>query len=165
MKGITKRERWDPFEDLFGLRTRPWEEMFDMPARLERLTPRALVPTGMLELDWTPATNIVETRDKFILRAELPGMEEKDVHIELEGRLLTINGERKFEKKTEDENYHRIESSYGKFYRSFTLPHDVEESRIEANFDNGVLTIEVPKVEGAKPKQIPISGRKKIKAS
>lgn len=164
MKSLTRRERWDPFQDLFSLRARPFEEMFEIPRRFERLLQRS-PESEVMEFDWMPATDVVENKDNFIVRSELPGMEEKDVRIEMEGRLLTITGERKFEKKTEDENYHRIESSYGKFFRSFTLPQEVEPDKIHANFENGVLTVEIPKIEGAKPKQIPISGKKRIKAA
>jgi len=103
-----------------------------------------------------PVVNVEETENEYLISAELPGMEKKDIHISLENNLLSISGEKKSESKTEDKNYHRFERSYGKFYRSFELPHSIDREKIDANYKNGVLNLSLPKAEEAKPKQIEV---------
>jgi HSP20 family protein len=105
---------------------------------------------------WAPAVDILETPEAYEVRAELPGIPKEDVHITVENNILTIKGERKFEKDETKENYHRIERAYGAFARSFTLATRVDQERVEARFDNGVLTVAVPKAAEAKPKRIDI---------
>ena len=90
------------------------------------------------------------------LSAELPGISREDVQISIENSVLTISGERKFEKDTKEENYHRIERSYGAFSRSFTLPSNVKTDQVAASFKDGVLTIALPKADEAKPRKIEI---------
>ncbi len=92
----------------------------------------------------------------MVVRVEVPGMDEKDLKVHYEDGLLTISGEREFERK-DDRNYHRIERSYGSFVRSFSLPRSVDADKISASYKNGVLEIEIPKLEEAKPKQIQIN--------
>ncbi len=104
---------------------------------------------------WVPPMDIAEESDRLLIRVEVPGVEEKDLQVNFEDGLLMISGERQFERK-EDRNYHRIERSYGSFSRSFTLPRNVDSNKISATFKNGILEIEVPKLEEAKPKQIQI---------
>ena len=105
---------------------------------------------------WAPAVDILETPEAYEVKAELPGIPKEDVHITVENNILTLKGERKFEKDETKENYHRIERTYGAFARSFNLPTRVDQERVEAKFDNGVLTISVPKAAEAKPKRIEI---------
>lgn len=110
--------------------------------------------------DFTPRVDVAETDGSITLHAELPGIDKKDVKITVnDGNILTIAGEKKREEKTEDKekNYMRIERSYGSFARSFTLPDNVSTENINAAFDNGVLTITVPKKEPAKPKELEVT--------
>lgn len=106
---------------------------------------------------WTPAVDIRETEDALTLFAEIPGIAKDDVHLSVENDRLTISGERKFEKDTKEENYHRIERTYGAFTRSFALPKNVDTGKVKATFTDGVLMINLPKTEEAKPRQIEIS--------
>ncbi|HXO22592.1 MAG TPA: Hsp20/alpha crystallin family protein [Thermoanaerobaculia bacterium] len=106
---------------------------------------------------WSPMVDILETDDAYEFKAELPGVAKDDVEITVENNVLTLKGERKFEKEDSKENYHRIERAYGTFARSFTLPTRVSHDGVEAKFDNGVLTVVVPKAAEAKPRKIDIS--------
>lgn len=105
---------------------------------------------------WAPAVDIYETTEAYVVKAELPGIPKEDVHITVENNVLTLKGERRFEKDETKENYHRVERTYGAFARSFTLPTRVDHEGVQAKFDNGVLTISVPKAAEAKPKRIEI---------
>jgi HSP20 family protein len=105
---------------------------------------------------WAPPVDVAEEADKILVRVEVPGMNENDLRVRYEDGLLTISGERQFEQK-ETRNYHRIERSYGSFARSFSLPRNVDANKISAAYKNGVLEIEIPKPEEAKPKQIAIN--------
>ena len=109
------------------------------------------------EDNWLPAVDIREDDDQFVFTAELPGMNREQVDITIEEKVLTIAGERKFESKEDNKNYHRIERSYGTFSRSFSLPQDVDADAVGAQFENGVLTITLPKSEATKPRKIEIS--------
>jgi len=107
---------------------------------------------------WAPRVDVLETTDTYQVTAELPGIRKEDVEITLENNLLTLKGERKFEKDgSQQESYHRIERIYGPFSRSFTLPNKVAQDRVEAKFDSGLLTITIPKVAEARPKKIEIA--------
>jgi HSP20 family protein len=123
------------FDDFFGL----------MPARRE----------GSASM-WSPSVDISETADSFIVRAELPGMKKDDIELEVENNVLAIRGERKFEKTDEGENYHFMERSYGSFYRSFTLPKNVDSETIGAEYKDGMLIVTIPKKEEVKPKKVEI---------
>lgn len=106
---------------------------------------------------WMPSADITETETGFEIRAELPGVTKNDVHVSVTDNLLTIKGEKRQEEKTDSDNFHRVERSYGSFQRSFTLPRNVETADIKAGFKDGVLTISIPKTEAAKPTEIPIT--------
>ncbi|HET6936563.1 MAG TPA: Hsp20/alpha crystallin family protein [Candidatus Angelobacter sp.] len=106
--------------------------------------------------DFVPAVNVFEDEHNITIEADLPGVDDKDLDIRLENNVLTISGERKFENEEKKENFHRIERSYGRFTRSFTLPPTVETENVNAEFNNGVLKITLNKKEEAKPKQIKI---------
>ena len=106
---------------------------------------------------WVPPVDIQENGDSYLFHAELPGMSKEDIHITLENSVLRLSGERKFEKDAKKENYHRVERTYGTFTRTFTLPTQVDPEKVQAAFENGILTITVPKAEQAKPRRISIS--------
>jgi HSP20 family protein len=106
---------------------------------------------------WVPPVDIQETEDGYRLHAELPGLTKEDIDITLENNVLRLSGERKFEKDVKKESFHRIERTYGSFSRAFALPQQVNPEGVQANFENGVLTITVPKAEQAKPRKIAIS--------
>ena len=105
---------------------------------------------------WIPAMDLVETADALVLKADLPGLTEDDVEIEVKDSVLTISGERKSESEEKKEGYHRVERSHGSFSRSLTLPDGVEPDQVKAEFTNGVLEVRVPKPEERKPTKIAI---------
>ena len=106
---------------------------------------------------WTPAVDIRESEDTLTLYAEIPGVAKEDVHLSVENGRLTLSGERKFEKDTQEENYHRIERTFGTFTRSFSLPENVDTGAVKASFRDGILTVSLPKAEEAKPRKIEIA--------
>ena len=138
---------YDPFRELRGLQ----EEM-------NRVFNTNLNRGGndLARGAWNPSVDIFENKDNIVLEAELPGMKPEDVHISIENNVLTIHGERRFEKKDEQDNFHRVERSYGSFTRSFTLPPTVSSENVDAVFDNGVLRLTMAKREEAKPRRIEI---------
>jgi HSP20 family protein len=107
---------------------------------------------------WAPPVDVSETKEALTFHVELPGFRQEDLKLNVENGVLTLEGERKFEEETKDKSYHRVERSYGKFFRSFALPGNVDASKIQAHLSDGVLMIEMPKREEAKPKSIPIAG-------
>jgi HSP20 family protein len=141
--------RWDPFRDLVTLRD-----------KMNRLFEDAVTGRGeekdLIASSWTPAVDIYEDENQLVLTAEIPGIDEKDVEIKIEDNLLSIHGERKLEKETKQENYHRVERAYGSFYRSFTLPNTVDQDKIHAEHENGVLKITMPKRLELKPRKVKI---------
>jgi len=106
---------------------------------------------------WAPAVDIYETEHELVVKADLPEVDPKDLDIRVENNILTIRGERKFEKKVNEENYLRVERAYGSFSRSFSLANTVNSEAIKADYQNGVLTLTIPKREEAKPKQIKVN--------
>lgn len=141
--------RWDPFRDLVTLRekmNRLFEETFT--GRGEK--------KDLVSGTWSPSVDIYETENAMVLTAEVPGMKEDEIEIKIEDNTLILQGERKFEKETKEENYHRIERSYGSFYRSFTLPNSIDQDKIQAVHENGVLKITMPKRPELKPKKVKV---------
>ena len=106
---------------------------------------------------WAPAVDIFETPNELVVKADLPDVDEKDIDIRVENNLLTIRGERKFEKSVSEDNYLRVERTYGAFSRSFSLPTTVNAEAIHAEYKNGVLTVNLPKREESKPRQVKVS--------
>jgi HSP20 family protein len=141
--------RWDPFRDIITLRE-----------KMNRLFEDAVTARGdekdMISSTWTPSVDIYETENSIVLTAEVPGVDENNIEIKIEDNTLALNGERIFEKETSEENYHRIERSYGSFYRSFTIPRNVDQEKIKAEHDNGVLRITMPKKPDSKPKTVKV---------
>ena len=132
---------WTPLRDL----DRIFNRMRPITAGLDEDGPGFSLLNA--DLKWKPAADIAETKEEFIIKADLPEVEKKDIQIDVADGLITIRGERRYEKKSEDEKQHRIESFYGSFERSFTLPPSVDEEAIKAESANGVLTIHLPKRE------------------
>jgi len=138
------------------VRWSPWRELEDIHRGLSRILDDVSFG-GVTETErWVPAVDIRETDDALLVQAELPGIDKKDVKVEVKDGVLTISGERKYEKDVKEENVHRIERSYGKFVRSFALPTNVDTERVDATMKNGILEIRLPKQESAKPKAITV---------
>jgi len=145
--------RWEPFRDLMTT-----QRDFD------RLFREAFSPVfGKVELStrtWAPPVDIYETDENLVLKAELPGINPDSVEIRVEDNTLYLKGERKFEKEVKEQNYHRVERSYGTFTRTFSLPGSIDADRVAASYKDGVLTLTMPKKEEAKPKTIKINVNK-----
>ena len=106
---------------------------------------------------WTPSVDIMEKDGNLVLRAELPGLTEKEIELKIEGNILTLKGERKMESEDEKGTYHRVESCYGSFTRSFRLPETVDSEKINAEYKNGILKVTIPQKPEVKPREIPVS--------
>ncbi len=142
--------KWDPFRDIMVLRDRMnrlFEDLVSSPK---------FEDSDIIQSTWSPAVDIYETENELVLTAELPGVNEKDVEIKVEDNTLSLRGERKFEKETREENYHRIERAYGSFYRSFSLPNYVDQEKISAEYENGLLKVHMPKKAEVKPRKVKI---------
>jgi HSP20 family protein len=141
--------KWEPFRDLMTAQR-----------DLDRLFRETFSPLfGETELStrsWAPPVDIYETDNDIVLKAELPGVDPKDVEVRVEDNYLYLKGERKFEKEVKEQNYHRVERSYGSFARSFSLPNSINADKVKAEFKDGLLTLTMPKREEAKPKTIKI---------
>ena len=143
------------------VRWSPWREMTTLQNRFNRMFDDPFFRVGRLDDDasmgmWNPTVDLYEKDDNFVIKAELPGVNKKDIMIDLKDRVLTLSGERSYDNEVNEENYYRRERSYGKFQRAFTLPADVDSDKIKAEFKDGVLQVEVPKPEERKPKQVTI---------
>lgn len=147
--------RFEPFRDLLSLQER-MNRLFSESYRSQQTSEDDWALGGT----WAPAVDIYEQDNNIVIKAELPGLDPKDVDIRLDNSVLTIKGERKLDNEVKKENYHRVERSYGGFTRSFTLPNTVDANNIKAEFKDGVLRITLPKREEAKPKQIQIQATK-----
>ncbi len=144
--------RWEPFRDLVSIQDR-MNRIFDDAFRGGS---RQDEEEWALGGSWAPPVDIYEQDGTLVLKAELPGIDPKDVDVRVENNVLTLHGERKFDQEVKRENCHRVERSYGTFSRSFTLPNVVDTGNIKAEFKDGVLRVTMPKREEAKPKQIQI---------
>jgi len=141
--------RWDPVNTLAKFQDEV-TRLFDEPIFRGFRTPTSLTM-------WTPAVDIFETEQELVLKAELPGFDEKDIDVRVEKNTLTVSGERKYDKEFKEENALRMERYYGTFNRTFTLPNTVKLDAVKAEYKSGVLTVKLPKLEEAKPKQIKIA--------
>jgi len=142
--------RWDPFRELSSLQERMNRLFSDFRVR---------PPLGEEEITqgaWVPPVDIYETSDSIVLEAELPGLTKDNIVVEVKDSTLTLKGDKKFEREVKEENYHRVERSYGGFQRAFTLPSTVQQDKVKAKFRDGILEITIPKAEEAKPKQIKV---------
>jgi len=141
------------------IRWRPLGEIDTFKREMDRMFDDLFQPSSELSessLSWYPSVDVKETKDEFVISAEVPGMSKDDIKINISDNTLTIKGEKKEEKKEENHNYHRVERRFGSFQRSFTLPTHIEDKKVKASYKDGVLTISMPKKEEAKPKEIPI---------
>ena len=142
--------RWDPFREL--------EEVSD---RLNRMFSRPAVPAknareALTVADWSPTVDISESEEEYLIKAELPEVKKENVKVTLEDGVLTLSGERRQEKEEKNVKYHRVERSYGSFVRSFSLPELVDETKVKAEYKDGVLSLHLPKSEKAKPRAIEV---------
>jgi len=138
--------RWDPFRELTALQT-----------EVNRLFSRVGSGEVAERQSWTPSIDVIETDDSIKLKAELAGMDPKDISIEVQDNVLTVSGERRFQEEVKEDKNYRIERRYGSFSRSLALPQTLNENGIEAKYENGVLEVVVPKAEVAKPKKISVA--------
>ena len=145
MSAIT---RWDAFHNLSTLQEQ-------VNRLFEGSSPRRSDQSALTT--WAPAVDIYETENELVLKADLPDVNEKDLDIRIESNILTIKGERRFEEKVKEDNYLRVERTYGSFSRSFSLPSTVDSGSIKADYKNGVLTVELPKRAESKPRQVKIN--------
>jgi HSP20 family protein len=142
------------FRNRYGLV--PWNPLRDVEDRFGRLfADLAPTPEGG-HRDWTPSVDVSETEDAYVIEADLPGLDKKDIELSVHDTVVTIKGERKSEKEEKGDKYHRIERSHGVFQRSFNLAGGFDGEKVEADFRNGVLRVTLPKREEAKPKQIDV---------
>lgn len=136
------------------IRWTPWHELESINRQLSRMLDES--PESEERGNWLPAVDIHETEDMFIVEAEVPGIEKKDIKVNVENGMLTISGERRYEKDVKEEGRHRIERSYGRFTRSFALPTHVDTSKVAAKVEDGMLKVTLPKTEAVKPKSISV---------
>ena len=160
-------ERWRPGRGLMPWR--PFRELGEMERRFEDILGRPFLPAvwrriPMVEMGWAPSIEVFEKEDKLVVKAELPGMKEEDIDISVVGDTLTIKGERKAESEVKEEDYYCCERSYGSFSRSIAVPSSVDANKIEANYEDGVLEVSLPKAPEVKPKKVTVSAKKKEKA-
>jgi HSP20 family protein len=142
--------RWDPFREVATLQNR-MNSLFQDFSRNQGGEADLPTTTGFV-----PPVDVYEDGHKIVLKLEVPGIKQDDLDIRIENNTLTVRGERKFEKEEKEENFHRIERRYGSFFRAFTLPTTVDTENVKANYDSGVLRLELDKRAEAKPKQIKI---------
>ena len=139
-------DRWEPYRGSYDSQlNRLFSDFFGRTSQEQNLTP------------WVPAVDILENEHELVVKADLPDIKPEELDIRVENNILTIRGERKFEKKSEEKNYLRVERSYGSFARSFSLSNTVNTEAIKADYKDGVLALSIPKREEAKPKQIKVS--------
>lgn len=143
--------RWDPFRDVMTLQER-MNRLFDQTLSRTRTDD----DEGLTASMWSPAVDIFETSDSIVMKAELPGVNRDNIDIQVQDNTLMLKGERKFEREVKEENYLRIERSYGAFQRAFNLPAVVRQDKIKAVFKDGVLEVTMPKADEAKPTQVKI---------
>lgn len=142
--------RWNPIRDLYNFRHR-MNHMFD-----NAFTPTLKEDEALSMWHWKPAVDVYDNGSHIMIKAELPGMDKKNIDVHVNGRFLTLKGERSSENEVKEDKYHRRERSYGKFERVFTLPAEVDPDKITADYKDGVLKIHIPKPEEQKPKQITV---------
>src|SRR4029453_1111769 len=142
------------------VRWEPMRELTSLQGEMNRLFSTFFEENGGAARRWAPAMDLVDGGDRLVLKADLPGLSEEDVRIEVQDRLLTVSGERKSEHEEKREGYYRMERAYSSFSRSVTLPDGIDADQIDASFDKGVLEVRIPKPEERKPHRVEISGAK-----
>ena len=157
-------ERWQPSRRIIPWR--PFRELEEVERRFDDIFGRPFVPAAwrrfpIREMAWAPAVEVFEKEDKFVVRADLPGVKEEDIDVSIEGDMLTIKGEKESESEVKEESYYCCERSYGSFYRSIALPATVDSKKIEASYEDGVLEVSLPKAAKSKSKKVTVSAKKK----
>ena len=147
--------RWNPTRELMNME-REFNRMFNSLNRKFKSADKEDSDGEFENAVWMPLADISENKDSFLINVDLPGIDKKDVKISFTDGQLTISGERKQEKESKNSTYHRVERSYGKYYRSFSLPKEIKADEIDAEFKNGQLMITIPKSEEVKPKEIEV---------
>jgi HSP20 family protein len=142
--------RWDPFSDMDRVFSRIVPRSFGSRPRL------SWRGDGGTKFEWSPSADISETDKEYLVRAELPAVKKDDVTVTVDGRMITIEGERKQEKQEKNEKFHRVESFFGSFSRSFSLPENVDTANIKCDSKDGVLTVHIPKKQIERPKTLEI---------
>jgi HSP20 family protein len=148
--------RFDPFRELDRLQSEVNRLFEGYNAPPERATGTGALTQGSRL--WSPAVDVAEDRNEIVLRAEIPGMKQDEIDIELTGDTLTLRGERKFENEERTENFVRVERSYGRFQRSFTLGVPIQHDKVTASYQDGILEIHLPKSEETKPRKVTVTG-------
>ena len=154
MPGLT---RWEPFG-----RWNPWKDLEELEKRLSSVLGPAPSTVGgekkeaIAVAEWSPLVDITEDEKKYVVKAEIPEMKKEDIKINVHDDVLTVSGERKYEKEEKGKKYHRVERAYGSFMRSFTLPEDADGTKVNAEYKDGILKVHLPKSEKAKPKAIEV---------
>jgi HSP20 family protein len=143
--------RWDPFRELDDLQSRLSTLFGRVPVRKNGESKEALTVA-----EWAPLVDITEDEKEYLIKAELPEVKKEDIKLTVHDDVMTITGERKFEKEEKGKKYHRVERAYGSFTRSFTLPEDADPAKVAADYKDGVLKVHLPKSEKAKPKSIEV---------
>ena len=135
---------------------RPYRSLISLPEEVERFFSDLGFDAADSDTMWSPSVDLSESENTYEVKAEIPGMKKEDIRVSYEDDVLTLTGEKKQEKETKKKNYHRVERAYGRFQRSFRLPKTVNKDEIKAKYEDGVLTVEIPKTEAAKPKEIAV---------
>ena len=143
------------------VRWNPWREMNTLQNRINHLFSDSFFQPSRSDDDmslgaWHPVVDMYDEDDRIVIKAELPGLDKKDIAVDVKDRVLTISGERNYDNEVKEEKYYRRERAYGKFQRAFSLPADVDSDKIKADFKDGLLKVEVPKPEKQKPKEITV---------
>lgn len=154
MSGLT---RWEPLKGHWN----PWKDLEELEKRLSTIWGRPPVKSegekeAMTVAEWSPLVDISEDEKEYLVKAELPEVKKEDVKLTVQDNVLSITGERKYEKEEKGRKYHRVERAYGSFMRSFTLPEDADATKVAADYKDGVLRVHLPKSEKAKPKSIEV---------
>ena len=149
--------RWEPLS-----RWSPWKELEEMEKRLSTIFGRPPISTdrekkeAISVTEWSPLVDIIEDDKEYVVKAEIPEMKKEDIKINVHDDVLTVSGERKYEKEEKGKKFHRVERAYGSFMRSFTLPEDADGSKVSAEYKDGMLKVHLPKCEQAKKKAIEV---------
>lgn len=145
-----KMMRWDPFRELEDMSTRLNRFFGQMPARTAE-------EEGGFFADWAPAVDVEETDKEYLITADLPAVKKEDVKVGIQDGILTVQGERKLEKEEKNKRFHRMERNYGKFVRRMSVPLDVDQQKVAADFKDGVLNVHLPKTNGTKPRSLEVT--------
>ena len=139
------------------VRWKPSRSLISLPREMDRLFDDFGLNFRDFDTVWSPRVDLAESEDGYEVKAELPGLKKEEIKVEVHDQVLTLAGEKKNEEKSDTKNYHRVERNYGRFERSFRLPKEVKSDEIKAKYKNGILTIDIPKSEETKPKEISVA--------